>query len=754
MTTSTTSQQIHTLLAQLENHAFTQPMLFAKPLTQVTFDYTPTSIDKLNQLFAHFTKKGYTLGALLQQQGGTIFFLSIAAYLANYLAKNTDEPIVWLNYTEALTEINKKNREYGTDFQLEKDFDNSLVAKIGDGMFCRPLQAVRATLAGEGSLGEFIDEMQAHIFERAFIDVADDPDSVCQRYLAKLRTGRVRDTTIAFFDDIHAIDFDFSEKSLHEMDAALSQIHQTHHLNAQNYLEKINDPGIQALCYVLGFYLGVTTAQLAKRPVHWASFSQAKTLLQQADFYYSLEHSFVMVSENHYHTPMLAISNALFCFTDYPYPSEFVQKFIMDTQDEFAHPTADSLQWFVFNKQTTELSADTATAIPKSWQMAMNLAGRLLAHDLLAIFDGGELSPNLYEINVETKKASIRTLENSHKNAEIKALEQLYQVLNDNPNNLPLLVASYASQLQLTTGKVPAIVLEIRVYQEPKLALQLMLPYREAGSAEGFALFSLAYLSQNTFAKQQPQAHKILTARLPTLIDRLYHALAQVPSPLHTGSFLDNYYLPVLPTHNAQAIVNNRQKSPLVDTEENMPAEQITLTLLEPIAIQPETIAAENTEIEQNITVQNPILSNAITHNEQTDVVQEPFLQKPLSQQVSQDHFSHTSAEPKQGFIQNSNGQTDLNSPTTLPTNVAKIPSSEKSLQAEPATVTQPAQMNIATTDAKTKAELLAKLRQDQARLQSELSTSDQSKDKKLLYIGMAVVVVIMAMIMMSKLMK
>lgn len=733
-TISTTTQQINTLLTQLShsepNPAY--PMLFAKAIAKARLDYTPDSIHRLSRLLTQITQKNYTLEALLAQQGSRNFFLAISAYLANYLAISTDEPIVWLNFNEALTEIAKKNREYGTDFQLDKDFDNSLIAKIGEGMFCRPLQAVHTHLVGEETIDEFVEAMQTSIFERSFIDITEATATVGERYLAKIHTGRLRDTTIGFFDYMKDIHFDFSEKSLTEIDTALAKIRQDHAFSEAEYQITLSEPANQAFCYLLGFYLGTTTAKLAKRPIHWASYSQLTTMLREP-VSYSIEHSFVMVSENHYHTPILAITNQLFGLTaDYPGVAGFAEKFEQDTAAEFAHPTAESLLWYPWQpKQVSE--EITNQAIPHGWQMVMQEAGRLLAHDWLSIYDGGALSPNLYAVDMATNKVNIRTLTLHSQTTGIKDIEQLYFELNNNPNNLPFLVASYDSQLSLTTQSIPAIVLEIRVYQEPKLTLQLVAPYRHANEPQGFAIFPLAYHAQNQLARQQSQSRKILLARLPALVNALYLSVQKIPASVQDGSFLDNYYHDTLSEQTASQVGSYHQaKTPAWSAQNYTLAEHIDIDLIEP----------KHTIEQPSSHIATPANAPNLANNQL-----KAETQLPTSANMPTQVNEATLAVPQPSGNRQSNAQPSpeltpqINTPKTLVENkitpIAKID-----------TNTEP------KVAAKQKTELIEQLRQDQLRLQSELATSDSNKDKKLMSIAIAVVAIILVMILMSKLLK
>lgn len=742
--TNTTTHQINTLLLHLNNR--TEPpegMLFFQPLVNANLDGTPDSIERLSrlltQLQGYLTQKNTSLETLVSQPQSRLFFLTIAGYLGDYLAKSCDEFLIWYSYFEARTEIDKKNRAYGTDFQLEQAFENSVVAKIGDNMYCQPLRAVQQHLAGQGDISEFVAQMQADIFEQTQVNIMAEPNQVCRAYLQKVKTGRLLDNTLGFFEQLKTVNFDYSVSSLAELDKTFAQIKQQYVLTPDTYQSLISEPAHQATLYLLGFYIGMTCAKVTEKPVTWANYQQIyRTLIYanpNAKLVDSIEHSFVMVvetqtnnaTEKRFVTPILVVTQSLFGISDTeiknsenPSAPLTATAFYQAFEQNFADNNHSNFQTFPYPTPTT------ATQIPKLWQIALQSASRLVNNNLMQIFDGSELEPQVFELDPVTKKGNIQPLASlTQKAGKITAREYLRK----NPKQSLVLITTQDTLINLPSGQCDGVAVDIAVYHEPKLRLRVTLPYRPAESGAGFAIYPLIVANvalQNVANEQKDDT-------LQSLMAEFYQSATAFDSPMHEGNFWQNYYLEP---------VNSPKKSPLQQQIDHQQADKITLTLLPVAPLAP-------VEVEPVIEpVAEPMLQPIAVPQSLPQAVQ-PVLPEISPMQTSQ-AIPTPVATPVPTLTVNANVNQFYNQ------NSAPLPKPQalKTPNPTPTLETTNALPKNETPKAQISPELLAQLRQDQERLQSQLSTSDGDKDRKMMMMGGAVVMILIILLLGAWLMK
>lgn len=479
----TTAQQVNTLIHALTSHQTAPvPILFGSTLHKLSFDYTPRSIAQLQQLFGQLSARGYRAEQLLAQTGGANFLLAIAGYLGDYLARSTDETIHWYDYTEASDEIAQQNAEHGTQFRLPVQFESSVVARIGASMYCQPLKVIPALLAGEPVLPAFIEAMQTAIFQQAQVNLIAEPNQVASDYLKWVRTGKLLNRQVAFFEALSAVNFDYSATSLAAIDTALTHIKTQYQFGADNYMSQVSEPSVQAFLYLLGFYIGMTSSRLANVAVKWANYDQMLAMLEDNTFVNCIEHSFVLLMENHYRTPILVVTNRLFDIApQFPTTAvEFAE--VIDQQNR------GSLQ--VFQPAALYPLTNASETLPPLQRYAMQAAGRLLHRHLSAIKAGQSLAPQLFEgvLNPSTQRVNANLT--ALPSADDTAIDGLYHTLAQ-PDTALVQVASYEMMANLPTGRCDAIALEIRVHQTPALSLQLIVPYRPETPNEAMAIYPI-----------------------------------------------------------------------------------------------------------------------------------------------------------------------------------------------------------------------------------------------------------------------
>lgn len=584
----TTAQQVNTLLYYLQTKQ-TPPfeILFWKNLQKIDFDYSANSLQQLSRFFAAMAKRHIQLPQLLANQSGQALVVALAAYIADYLAKTTGQAIAWYDYDRMSAQLARQNK-HPTQSQLPADFYASLTAHIGHKVYCQPLKLLPDLLQGKDVLPQFIAQMTQTLYQQSQVNLLQSPEAVCQGYLAKVKTGKLQDAAIAFSTYLAAVNFDHSRDSLVQIDEALSAIQQVFGFTQADYLDFLQDTSRQAFCYLLGFYIGVTSSRLANAPVRWVSFAQMYDSLGEA-FAECLEHSFVLLFEDCYRTPILVVTNRLFGLAS-NFPT---------TAAEFAdivqRQNAGNIAVYPYQ------DAVSATAdLPALWSSAMQAAGGLVASVLSRLSQGEPILPCVYQAHISDNTggdltafnpSNIKLLSPSdtdldtdiEKNTNIdtdtdKLIDSLYQTLHQNPQLAAIIVGCFDSYTNLPMGRTEGIVIEIWVYENPRLQLQLVLPYQPANDWHSLKIYPLV--------SHQNGAQTALTSeQITALTTHFYQALLSTPPTQNTGvktlwqdayvNQLDSWVLPPkdqrIQQQNAQLVTHfDFALLPILDNQPNV----------------------------------------------------------------------------------------------------------------------------------------------------------------------------------------
>ncbi|HCN14553.1 MAG TPA: hypothetical protein DIS69_00585 [Moraxellaceae bacterium] len=580
----TIAQQINTLLYYLQTKQ-TPPfeILFWENLQKIDFDYSANSLQQLSRFFAAMAKRHIQLPQLLAHQSGQALIVALAAYIADYLAKTTGQAIAWYDYDRMSAQLARQNK-YPAQSQLPANFYASLTARIGHKVYCQPLKLLPDLLQGKDVLPQFIAQMTQTLYQQSQVNLLQSPEAVCQGYLAKVKTGKLQDATIAFSTYLAAVNFDHSRDSLVQIDEALSAIQQAFGFTQADYLDFLQDASHQAFCYLLGFYIGVTSSRLANAPVRWVSFAQMYDSLGEA-FAECLEHSFVLLFEDCYRTPMLVVTNRLFGLAS-SFPT---------TAAEFAdilqRQNAGHLAVYPYQ------DAVSATAdLPAHWTSAMQAAGALVASVLSRLSQGQPILPSVYQAHSSDNKAdeltafnpsNIKLLSPSDTDLDTVTatatdtdtlIDSLYQTLHQNPQLAPIIVGCFDSYTNLPMGRTEGVVIEIWVYESPRLQLQLVLPYQSANDWHSLKIYPLV--------SHQNGAQTALTSeQITALTTHFYQALLSAPSTQNTAvktlwqdayvNQLDSWVLPPkdqrIQQQNAQLVTHfDFALLPILDNQPNV----------------------------------------------------------------------------------------------------------------------------------------------------------------------------------------
>lgn len=578
----TTAQQVNTLLYYLQTKQ-TPPfeILFWENLQKIDFDYSANSLQQLSQFFAAMAKRHIQLPQLLANQSGQALIVALAAYIADYLAKTTGQPIAWYDYDRMSAQLARQNK-YPIQSQLPADFYASLTAHIGHKVYCQPLKLLPDLLQGKDVLPQFIAQMTQTLYQQSQVNLLQSPEAVCQGYLAKVKTGKLQDDAIAFSTYLAAVNFDHSRDSLVQIDEALSAIQQAFGFTQADYLDFLQDASRQAFCYLLGFYIGVTSSRLANAPVRWVSFAQMYDSLGE-EFAECVEHSFVLLFEDCYRTPMLVVTNRLFGLAS-SFPT---------TAAEFAdilqRQNAGNIAVYPYQ------DAVSATAdLPALWTSAMQAAGALVASVLSRLSQGEPILPCVYQAhtsdntrgeltafnpsNIKLLSLSDTDLDTVTDTDTDKLIDSLYQTLHQNPQLATIIVGCFDSYTNLPMGRTEGVVIEIWVYESPRLQLQLVLPYQSANDWHSLKIYPLV-------SHQKGAQTAINSEQVAALTTHFYQALLSTPSTQNTAvktlwqdayvNQLDSWVLPPkdqrIQQQNAQLVTHfDFALLPILDNQPNV----------------------------------------------------------------------------------------------------------------------------------------------------------------------------------------
>lgn len=528
----TIAQQVNTLLYYLQTKQ-TPPfeILFWENLQKIDFDYSANSLQQLSRFFAAMAKRHIQLPQLLANQSGQALVVALAAYIADYLAKTTGQPIAWYDYDRMSAQLARQNK-YPIQSQLPADFYASLTAHIGHKVYCQPLKLLPDLLQGKDVLPQFIAQMTQTLYQQSQVNLLQSPEAVCQGYLAKVKTGKLQDDAIAFSTYLAAVNFDHSRDSLVQIDEALSAIQQAFGFTQADYLDFLQDASRQAFCYLLGFYIGVTSSRLANAPVRWVSFAQMYDSLGET-FAECLEHSFVLLFEDCYRTPVLVVTNRLFGLArNFPTTAaEFADILQRQNAGHIAvYPYQDAV---------------SATAdLPAPWTSAMQAAGALVASVLSRLSQGEPILPCVYQAhssdntggeltafnpsNIKLLSPSDTDLDTATATDTDALIDSFYQTLHQNPQLAPVIVGCFDSYTNLPMGRTEGVVIEIWVYENPRLQLQLVLPYQPANDWHSLKIYPLV-------SHQNGAQTAITSEQVAALTTHFYQALLSTPSTQNTA---------------------------------------------------------------------------------------------------------------------------------------------------------------------------------------------------------------------------
>lgn len=495
-------------------------MLYFEAVTKCRLDYTPDSLKRLEKLFAQMRSKGITLEKILQHPKHKNFLLTLGVYIGNYVGHRIGEVPMWFGYEGFST--------FTEDNSIPADFPFSLIAQYPYGI-CLPFGAIMEALSDDFSVTGYIEQTCDNILSKIQINLLSPASDICNEYLKRVRTGQLIDSNVAYSDVLKKIHFDYSYESLTKIDNVLAYIKKKENLNNKKSLFRkssydtfINDPARQAFIYLVGCYIGMTSAQLAKTTAKWFNHEEMQEMLNDPDYIFCIENNQVMMFHGNYlRLPLMAVTNYFF---DLNLESSMGA---VDFANNVLRDNASNLTSYSLPQYIEPIP--NHQAIPDDWLTAAGLAGTLAAWNMVSTSDGGQSTPMSIDYQSESKNITLI----NHVDGDIDSLlEQLE--LPPSPDKAPFGFLSYDSYVNLPTGRTDGIMLKIKVYSKPTLTIDFVLPYRHAEHPFGFAIFPLVHYQPDDAPSDEV---------LPALVQAFYKAALAFNDPVLGTDYWSSYYV-------------------------------------------------------------------------------------------------------------------------------------------------------------------------------------------------------------------
>ncbi len=493
-------------------------MLYFDQLMKCRLDFTPPSIRRLEKLFSLLRNKGVTLEKILSHPKHKNFLLTIAVYLGEYVGRRLGEVPIWFDH-QGFSELTNND-------EIPEQFAFSLIAQFQFGI-CLPFGPIQESFTNPFLLSDYVEETCNNMLSKAVFNAHAPASDICNFNLQKIRTGRLVDNTMAYADLLKKIHFDYSMHSLEHIDRVLSVIKQREALGKKRLFKKspyeafMQDPDRLLFIYFVGCYIAMTSAQLAKTSAKWFNHEEMQSMLNDPDFVFCLEHNQVIMCNGGYlRLPLMAVTNYFFELN--PQSSmgavDFARNMLRDNKENLnSYPIAKVK------------SLENQASIPEDWKTAMSLAGQLAAWNMVHISDGGMVSPKSLDYHGKDKQILLI----DHVDGDI---ENLLEQLEFPPveGKAPFGFLSYDMYANLPTGRTDGISMRIKVYSEPSLTLDIVIPYRHADHHMGFAIFPVVHYQ----AENAPD-----DKFLPALVRAFYKGAKGFTDPMLGVDYWTSYYI-------------------------------------------------------------------------------------------------------------------------------------------------------------------------------------------------------------------
>jgi hypothetical protein len=273
------------------------------------------------------------------------------------------------------------------------------------------------------------------------------------------------------------VGLDFSVASLARIDQFLDEMRE--HLKPQ-YGEFISRLPNANLVWLLATYLGRTVAQLKNCSLKWVDFDAAARLIEGLPQRFETTLNCLLV--NRISHPIMAINERL--FGD---PGQGSCKRYVETMLALEIPALVSLRRtdVAPEPKAGGLLRRLTSRDKMVWRLPIQQAGFLAAHGAF-MCEGGLPVP----LTLLQPQAGGKYLLVDLSMYDGEGLQRGLDRLEGNPEKLPYQAFMYEGYANLPRGRRDAIVVDLRCYTKPTLALTIAVPFLPSESSKGFKLLS------------------------------------------------------------------------------------------------------------------------------------------------------------------------------------------------------------------------------------------------------------------------
>jgi hypothetical protein len=504
------------LRLHLANKTVPEDGLFcADELFLIHFDYSDQSLEALNQLLMALFQRGLKPEDFVNSADRSNFLMLIAIYLCDCISYRTGEKNEWFNYFEATARL-------PSEYALPQGFFSSMVAMINH-QICLPFLVIEDLLSepqdNSRNCVSYVAERSASISKIKI----NNPNELCKEYLHALTSRRLIPGGNFYHQVTDYIEFDYSFKSIEELDRLLLSIREHELLTAKNYLAFTQQPDKANFLLLMAFYIGMTIARHSCLPIQWFSFQD---YLQQFSQDKKLKYRF----DIHY---VFSLGNQLF------YPLQFLKEILFTDQlesiscIEYVELCLPKKLGYLKRYPVIELKDYAQSQLSPLQRKIFYDAGFLAAYALYMVLDGDHYVPTISAPRSDGPSDLIRL------NSNLPETEGL-DYMQNNPHQYPYQIYSEDGYADLDTGRSDAIRIDIRHYTGNSFKFSFVIPYQAYSEQQQGKIFNAVLYAATSLNQQQQEA----------AMAEFYASAADFISPITQKSLWREHfedYLPDIP---------------------------------------------------------------------------------------------------------------------------------------------------------------------------------------------------------------
>jgi hypothetical protein len=461
------------LEANLSNTPPDGGIFLEKALQQAQLDYTSDSLKRIDALLNQIREKLKPAEeGFLADVAKENFALTLASYIGNYLCKETNSNALWFTYQDAV-------KQFPPEPKLPQGLTTHLIAII-ENTVVMPMAALLRIFDDKSHTVDY--------FFNGVLKLIKNNQAISegwkQEYLNDFLAGKAIPGEIAFEQALKELKLDFSLESLDVIDGFLIAIKQQTHPDYARWM------GASSLCnflYLLGTYLGATTALNANCFVKWLSYEQTKAMHPATPHTFGTSINALFGGDTLMH-PVGKVCDLLFADDNQINCRGFAERVAMDKETSrmiHLYPNMNSSQQNsggFFSKLKSKPTFD-----PK-WVEPFREAGFLAAFAASGLASNSPFSPQLLQGAKPDRKKVIIDFA-FYENWE-EANKAASGYMEGNAEKVPFQVYIFDGYANLPLERLDAMYIDIRHYDSPSMSCLLIIPYRQASSTQGFKIYS------------------------------------------------------------------------------------------------------------------------------------------------------------------------------------------------------------------------------------------------------------------------